>query len=105
LSAEAKNLWNRTLSTWPIGREATLLVCLRNACLALDRLRAAEKALAEHGSGVYLDRWGLPKQHPQCLVIRDSTKQLNDSLRMLSLDWEQLNRDEDHGADDSEDGY
>jgi phage terminase small subunit len=102
LSAEAKHLWTRTLAAWPIGKEATLLVCLRNACFSLDRLRAAEAALAKHGSGIYLDRFGLPKQHPLCLVIRDSTKQLHDALRMLSLDWEQLNRGNDEPGEDQE---
>jgi phage terminase small subunit len=102
LSAEAKHLWSRTLAAWPIGKEATLLVCLRNACFSLDRLRAAEAALAKHGSGIYLDRFGLPKQHPLCLVVRDSTKQLNDALRMLSLDWEQLNRGQDEPPEEGD---
>jgi phage terminase small subunit len=96
LTAEAKNLWNRTLANWPVGREETLLCCLRSACLALDRLRVAEAALArDGGGGVYQDRWGQPRQHPVMLVIRDSAKQLRDDLKMLSLDWEVLNRGKD----------
>jgi phage terminase small subunit len=102
LSAEAKHLWSRTLAAWPIGQEATLLVCLRNACFSLDRLRAAEAALAKHGSGIYLDRFGQPRQHPLCLVIRDSGKQLHDALKMLSLDWEALNRGNDEPVGDQE---
>lgn len=103
LSGEAKTLWVRTLENWPIGREATLLSCLRSACLALDRLRAAEAALAKDGGGgTYTDRWGQPRQHPLCLVIRDSSKQLRDELRMLSLDWEVLNKTKDEADRDLE---
>ena len=94
LSKEARELWRSTLKRWPIEKEATLLVCLRNAVFALDRLRAAEKALARtHGHGVYKAKNGTPKQHPLTLVIRDSGKQLHDALRMLSLDLEAVNRD------------
>jgi hypothetical protein len=102
LSAEAQRLWESTLATWPVGREETLLVCLRNACFALDRLRAAECELQKSGNtGVIPDRFGHPKQSPLALSIRDSSKQLNDALKMLSLDWEALNRQEAEAGDDS----
>jgi phage terminase small subunit len=102
LSAEAKRLWHRTVAVWPLGNEETLLVSLRNACFALDRLRAAEAELGKIGSSFYTDRYGSPRQHPLCMVIRDSSKQLNDALRMLNLDWEAVNRDEDHGAEEDD---
>ncbi len=92
LTPEARNLWNRTLANWPIGREETLLCCLRSACGALMRLRAAEAALSKHGGdGTFTDRWGQPA-HPLCSVIRDSSKQLREDLKMLCLDWEILNQ-------------
>ena len=93
LSKEARELWVRTLKAWPVEREATLLVCLRSACFALDRLRTAERLLAEDGGGgIYQDAKGKPKQHPLTLVVRDSSKMLLDNLRALSLDLEAVNR-------------
>ena len=93
LSKEARELWVRTLKSWPVEREATLLVCLRSACFALDRLRTAERLLAEDGGGgVYQDAKGKPKQHPLTLVVRDSGKMLLDNLKALALDLEAVNK-------------
>jgi hypothetical protein len=93
LTPEARALWVKTLAFWPVGTEQTLLCLLRSACGALQRLRAAETALAKlGGDGVFTDRWGQPRLHPLHAVIRDSSKQLREDLRSLSLDWEQLNR-------------
>jgi hypothetical protein len=93
MTPEARALWVRTLQNWPVGGEQTLLCCLRSACGALMRLRAAESALAEQGGGgVFTDRWGQPRAHPLCGIIRDSSKQLREDLRALCLDWEALNK-------------
>jgi hypothetical protein len=93
LSPEARALWTKTLAFWPVGTEQTLLCLLRSATGALMRLRSAEAALAEQGgNGVFVDRWGQPRAHPLCGIIRDSSKQLREDLRALSLDWEQLNK-------------
>ncbi len=44
LSKEAMELWRSMLKTYPaIERQEELLVYLRNGCLAVDRLRAAER--------------------------------------------------------------
>jgi hypothetical protein len=92
LSPEARSLWASTLQNWPVEREASLLVCLRSACFALDRLRNAELALAKTGGhGIHRVK-GIPKQHPLTLVIRDSNKQLLDNLKALSLDLEAVNK-------------
>ena len=93
LTPEARALWVKTLAFWPVGTEQTLLCLLRSATGALMRLRSAETALAElGGNGVFRDRWNQPRLHPLHTVIRDSSKQLREDLRALSLDWEALNR-------------
>jgi len=93
LTPEARQLWTKTLAAWPIGAEQTLLCLLRSATGALMRLRSAEAALAElGGNGVFVDRWGQPRAHPLCGIIRDSSKQLREDLRSLCLDWEVLNQ-------------
>jgi phage terminase small subunit len=92
LSREAQTLWRSTLKNWPVEREATLLTCLRSACFALDRLRTAERLLAEDGGGGVYDVKGITKQHPLTLVIRDANKQVLDNLRALSLDLEAVNK-------------
>jgi hypothetical protein len=93
INAGGADLWNRTLANWPIGREETLLCCLRSACGALMRLRAAEEALSKHGGdGPLLIVRGQPRAHPLCSVIRDSSKQLWEDLKMRCLDWEILNQ-------------
>lgn len=102
LSPEARALWDRTLAMWPLGREQTLLTMLRSGCGALMRLRSAEAELARMGTPIFTDRWGQPRQHPLCSVVRDSAKQLRDDLRALSLDWESLNRAEVDGDDGDE---
>jgi phage terminase small subunit len=104
LSPEAQLLWDRTIASWPVGKEQTLLTMLRSACGALMRLRSAEEELIRFGSPIFNDRWGQPRQNPLCGVIRDSAKQLRDDLRALSLDWESLNRAEATDGDDDQDG-
>jgi hypothetical protein len=103
LTPEARALWNKTLQNWPVGKEETLLCCLRSACNALMRLRRAEASLtAQGGDGTFMDRWSQPRQHPLCTVIRDTSKTLREELKMLSLDWEVLNKGGSEGDEDLE---
>jgi hypothetical protein len=96
MTPEARSLWNKTLANWPVGGEETLLTCLRSACGALTRLRAAEEAIGKlPDGGIFNDRWGQPRAHPLFNVIRDTSKQLREDLKMLCLDWEVLNRGKD----------
>jgi phage terminase small subunit len=88
LSDEAGQLWARTVELWRLD-DPTGLLCLTNACRALDRLRDAEKMLAKEGS-IVRDRFGQPRQHPAHLVARDEGKALRECLKMLALDLESL---------------
>ena len=88
LSLEARELWQKTVKVWRID-DPTLLLCLKNACKCLDRLRLAERIILRDGCTI-TDRWGQIKQHPGMLVVRDEGKALRENLKMLNLDLDQL---------------
>ena len=46
-----------------------------------------------------MDRWGQPRAHPLFSIIRDTSKQLREDLRMLCLNWEELNNKAQDDAD------
>lgn len=91
LSPEAKNLWRRLLTEFDVNDQHGLLL-LRTALEAMDRMRAAQAAIARDGVTI-VDRWGQSKPHPACQIERDSRTGMLAALKALRLDIEPL-----HGA-------
>jgi hypothetical protein len=55
------------------------------AAEAWDRGEAARRAIAKHGM-IYQDRFGQPRQRPECAIERDSRIGFARLLRELDLD-------------------
>ena len=88
LSKEAKAWWRRLVSDYGIEDSGGELL-LETALTALDRMRAAQKAIAKDGATVR-DRWGQVKPHPLLPVERDARSGMLQALRQLNLDIEPL---------------
>jgi P27 family predicted phage terminase small subunit len=84
LSAEARKFWTAVVTDYTL--EAHHLAILERACEQLDRLRAAQAAIGEHG--LLIDgRFGL-KPNPAVGMARDATTLHMRALRELGLDLE-----------------
>ncbi len=88
LSAEAAGWWKRLITEYSIEDEAGLLI-LQTALEALDRMRAAQRAIKKEGMQV-ADRFNVMKPHGLLPVERDSRAQLMMALKALNLDIEPL---------------
>ena len=82
LSLEAKAFWRVVVRKWELHEGE--LALLRQACEALDALRAAEALVRTEGM-VVRDRFGQPKPHPATTIVRDSRGQIVRALRALGL--------------------
>jgi P27 family predicted phage terminase small subunit len=69
--------------------DAAGLALLTTASECLDRMRAAQKAISEHGETV-LDRYGQVKVNPACTLEKDARNGFLAALRALNLDIEPL---------------
>jgi P27 family predicted phage terminase small subunit len=65
------------------------LALLVAAAECLDRMRAAQAAISEHGELV-IDRYGSPKLNPACTLEKDARNGFLAALRALNLDLEPL---------------
>ncbi len=84
LSTEARRLWRDVTTDYTL--EAHHLAILERACEQLDRLRAAQAAIAKYG--ILIDgRFGL-KPNPAVAMARDATTLHMRALRELGLDLE-----------------
>jgi phage terminase small subunit len=84
LSVEARRFWHSVVAEYEL--EAHHLSVLERACEQLDRLRAANGAIAEHGLLV-AGRFGL-RPNPAVNMARDATVLHLRALRELGLDLE-----------------
>lgn len=84
LSKEARGWWVRLVTQFCIDDEPGLLT-LQATMEAFDRLREAQKVLAEAGITV-ADRFGQPRQHPATCVERDARTAMMRGLKALNLD-------------------
>jgi len=84
LGREARELYERTIEMYDITDPPSLLF-LMNAALALDRLRAAERTVANEGS-TFRDRFNQVKAHPACARIDCVNATIARCLRELGLD-------------------
>jgi hypothetical protein len=87
LSKEALRLWHSVTKTWVMDGAAYIL--LANACLALDRLRAAEKIVKRDGC-VTRDRFNQVIQHPAVRTVAAESGNFLRNLKQLGLDIEQV---------------
>ena len=83
LSPEARKLWKEITAQWDLEPDA--MAILQQACEALDEVRRAQETLEKEGR-VVKDRFGQPKQHPECLNLRDARAAFLKSLRQLNLE-------------------
>lgn len=88
LGKDGKALWRGLVSDYGIDDSAGL-VLVTTAAECLDRMRAAQTLIAEHGSCVETGAGGL-KTNPACKVEVDSRNGLLSALKMLNLDLEPL---------------
>ena len=88
LKAHGAALWTQVRAEYSID-DAAGLALLTAASEALDRMRAAQEAIAKHGEMV-LDRYQQLKTNPACVLERDSRVGFLSALRQLNLDLEPL---------------
>lgn len=69
--------------------DAAGIALLTTACECLDRIRAAQTAIAEHGE-VVTDRYKQVKVNPACTLEKDSRNGMLAALKALNLDLEPL---------------
>jgi P27 family predicted phage terminase small subunit len=88
LSREAQKWWRRIVDEYHIGDSGGLAI-LQIMCEAFDRMRQAQKILAEEGPTI-TDRFGQLKGHPLLNTERDCRGQVLAALKQLNLDLEPL---------------
>lgn len=87
LSARSKRTYRQIVAEYAL-EEAHHLDLLRLALEAVDQAEEARAALAQHGSVVYLDRFGAPRARPEVAIARDAAIRAARLFRELSLDPE-----------------
>ena len=88
LRRDGAELFRDVASEYGISDSAGLAL-LTTACECLDRMRAAQRAIVEHGE-LTLDRYGCPKINPAIGLEKDSRAQFILALKALALDIEPL---------------
>jgi len=69
--------------------DAAGVALLTTAAECVDRMRAAQTAIAAHGELV-IDRYGAPKLNPACALEKDARSGFLAAMRALNLDIEPL---------------
>jgi hypothetical protein len=88
LGTAGGRLWKDLVQEYSIEDPAGLAL-VTTAAECLDRMRSAQKAIAEHGACV-TDRYGQVKVNPAANLERDSRNGLLAALKALNLDLEPL---------------
>jgi len=88
LKREGAALWRELTSEYGIA-DAAGLALATTAAECLDRVRAAQKAISEHGE-IVIDRYGAPKLNPACGLEKDARNGLLSAFKALNLDIEPL---------------
>ena len=78
--------WRSVQDEYGISDSAGMAL-LEQAALALDRAEQGRALLARDGL-VQPDRFGQPKPHPACVIVRDAEASFRSALRDLRLDVE-----------------
>jgi P27 family predicted phage terminase small subunit len=86
LSAEAKRRFKEIAVEYGIQPDQTAAVLiLKTAMEAFDRMREAQRAIAEHGV-VFLDRYDQPRANPAAAIERDSRAAMLKCFKDLDLE-------------------
>ncbi len=88
LKKEGAALWRELTSEYGIA-DAAGLALATTAAECLDRVRAAQAAIAKHGE-IVIDRYGAPKLNPACGLEKDARNGLLSAFKALNLDIEPL---------------
>ena len=88
LKADGRKLWRSIQGEYSIDDGAGIAL-LTTACECLDRMRAAQAAIAAHGE-VVTDRYGQVKVNPACQLEKDARNGFLAALKALNLDLEPL---------------
>ena len=88
LSKPGASLFCEMVTEYGISDPAGLAL-LTTAAECLDRMRAAQKAIKQHGE-IVVDRYGAPKLNPACNLEKDARNGLMAAFRALNLDLEPL---------------
>jgi len=88
LKKPGRDLWRGVTKEYGIDDSAGTAL-LETACVCWDRMRAAEKAIDEHGETVN-DRYGQSKLNPACALEKDARNGFIAAIRALNLDIEPL---------------
>jgi P27 family predicted phage terminase small subunit len=87
LSREAKGWWAKFSGEWILDDAAQLI--LATALEAFDRMRGAQKLIADKGA-VFEDRFGQLRPNPATTIERDARAALLGALKSLHLDFEPI---------------
>jgi len=88
LAKDGRDFW-RTVSAEYMIEDSAGLALLTTAAECLDRMRAAQVAIKEHGE-VVRDRYAQVKVNPACALEKDSRNGFLAAVRSLNLDLEPL---------------
>ena len=88
LGKHGRKLFGDIASEYSIDDSAGIAL-LTTAAECLDRMRAAQEAIAEHGE-VVQDRYKQVKVNPACALEKDARNGLLAAFRALNLDIEPL---------------
>ncbi len=88
LRRDGATLWREVAAEYSI-EDAAGLALLTTAAECLDRMRAAQVAIAEHGA-VIPDRYGGVKVNPACALEKDARNGFLLAIKALNLDIEPL---------------
>jgi P27 family predicted phage terminase small subunit len=88
LGKHGGKLWRELRDEYQLDDGAGIAL-LTTACECLDRMRAAQEAIQEHGE-VVTDRYGQVKVNPACGLEKDARNGLLAALKALNLDIEPL---------------
>ncbi len=81
LKEAGRDFFKAAVTEYKISDPARVAL-LVTACECLDRMRAAQEAIEEHGETV-LDRYGRVKLNPACTLERDARNGFLSALRAL----------------------
>jgi phage terminase small subunit len=88
LKPDGAKFWRSIVDEYSVQDSAGLAL-VTTAAECMDRMRAAQAAIATHGE-VVIDRYGAPKLNPASVLEKDSRNGLLAALKALNLDLEPL---------------
>ncbi len=88
LKRPGRDLWRGVMRQYGIDDSAGMTL-LATACACVDRMRAAQKLIDEHGETVK-DRYDQIKVNPACALEKDARNGLIAAIRAMNLDIEPL---------------